>query len=164
MNWEEKGPSNGGGRGGEPSSGPGLLSWSWWGPEEPGVEVWESRGCTNRPPGPGVSPQGRSGWGWGGAGLALGEFQACEALGLWPWTGTTRRGGRARCPPGPRHEGLALSPDAPQNTPQTIPSYLAKAHFFFQSLKTRSTEGRGSYGRRKRTSPGPGAASGDGGA
>lgn len=56
-----EGPSNGGGGGGEPSSGPGLLCWSWCGPEEPGVEVWESRGCTNRPPGPGVSPQGRSG-------------------------------------------------------------------------------------------------------
>lgn len=54
---------------------------------------------------------------------------------------------------GPGHEGLALSPDAPQKTPQTIPSYLAKAHFF-QSSKTPTTEGRGSYGRRKRTSRG----------
>lgn len=106
----------------------------------------ESRGCTNRPPGPGVSPQGRSGRGWGGgAGLALGEFQACESLGLWPWTGMTRRGGRACCPPGPRHEGLALSPDAPQNTPQTIPSYLAKALFFFFFSKFED-----SVNRRKR--------------
>lgn len=84
----------------------------------------------------------RPGWG-GGAGLALGEFQACEALGLWPWTGTTRRGGRACCPPGPRREGLALSPDAPQNTPQTIPSYLAKAHVFFSKFED-------SVNRRKR--------------
>lgn len=55
---------------------------------------------------------------------------------------------------GPRHEGLALSPDAPQKTPQTIPSYLAKAHFFKVRRLQQQKGGTGSYGRRKRTSRG----------
>lgn len=89
--------------------------------------------------GGGLTPQGHPGW-ERGADAALGESQACEELGLW--TGVARGGwegraqARAVCAQkglplaGPGHEGLALSPDTPQKTPQTIPSYLAKAHFF----------------------------------
>lgn len=43
---------------------------------------------------------------------------------------------------GPSHKGLALSPDTPQKTPQTIPSYLAKAHFFkVRRLQQQKEEG-----------------------
>lgn len=45
-------------------------------------------------------------------------------------------------PAGPGHEGLALSPDTPQKTPQTIPSYLAKAHVFkVQRLQQQKEKG-----------------------
>lgn len=83
--------------------------------------------------------------------MALGESQACEESGLW--TGVDSKGweGRAHARDrgareglllaGPWLEGLAPSPDAPQKTPQTIPSYLAKAHIF-QSSKTPTTERR----------------------
>lgn len=72
-------------------------------------------------------------------------------------------------------EGLALSPDAPRKTPHAIPSYLAKAHFFFSTfedsinrreeedpMKERAAEPRDPSQVAACSGWGPGAAPGDG--